>query len=80
METALHFGANRMNRQELVGEKEFISFVANEAEDGAIQALFNDDELEQGKHYCEAIACILNLSEEWLVEQFEIFSKQKEQN
>ncbi len=62
-----------MNRQELVGNKEFVIFIANEAEDGAIQALFNDDELEQGKHYSEATACILNLPEEWLVEQFEIF-------
>tara|TARA_Y100000361_G_scaffold1448_1_gene1201 strand:- start:1215 stop:1415 length:201 start_codon:yes stop_codon:yes gene_type:complete len=66
-----------MNRQELVGNKEFLSYIANEAEDGAIQALFNEDELEQGKHYSEAIACILNLSDGWLVEQFEIFSRNR---
>ena len=66
-----------MNRQELVGNKEFLSYIANEAEDGAIQALFNDDELEQGKQYSEAIACILNLSDGWLVEQFEIFSRNR---
>ena len=33
---------------------EFVNFVANELDEGAIQALFSESELDQGKHYEEA--------------------------
>tara|TARA_R100000908_G_C3660013_1_gene87709 strand:+ start:286 stop:564 length:279 start_codon:yes stop_codon:yes gene_type:complete len=33
---------------------EFVSFVANELDEGAMQALFSESELDQGKHYEEA--------------------------
>tara|TARA_R110002072_G_scaffold218918_3_gene376586 strand:+ start:248 stop:469 length:222 start_codon:yes stop_codon:yes gene_type:complete len=41
-----------------ITDEELVSYVANEYFDGAVQALFNEEEIDDGMHYKHALILI----------------------
>lgn len=56
----------------------FVSFVANEFEEGAFQALFSELECDQGKHYEEARQAIEYGGKDFVVHALDSFKQHQE--